>query len=280
MWAVACGWDGARVLAHTALGPRHLSFFLSLSPLQREAVGYDPSRMLAPRATHDAAQPPRTRRLSSEDEASAERPAGRSAADRLAEHLSGAQPMDVDALPPGGAQGLSARDPPPPQQQQQQAASAVGGGSVGGGGGAGGARQASSDSEDSYASAELVSRMRATAARTADLFAAAEAVLRQPAPPQPAETPQPDPSAGDGSWPAGLAATPDRRLDLLFGAVAMPAASQQWQPGSAAGAGGGADFALDTAEGFRMRLPATPSPTSSKENEGARLTDKCCLAPS
>jgi hypothetical protein len=143
------------------------------------------------------------------------------------------------------------------QRQQQQHLQTIGAGAPRqqqGGGGGGHA----SDSDESYASAELVTRMRATAASAADLFAAAEALLQRPAPPKTAETPCGD-AADDGSWPAGLAATPQQRLDPLFGAAAQPGGGA-----AAADDGGGASAAE-----FRHQLAATPSPTSSKENEGA-----------
>lgn len=224
--------------------------------LQRQAVGYDPSRMLAPRAPQSGAASAQQRLAVSDQQGAI---AAGSAARRLAAHLSGAQPMEIDAQQPPESQHhrLVTTGGGWPQQRQQpalQQRSGSGGGQA-------------SDSEDSYASAELVSRMRATAASAADLFAAAEAVLRRPAPPAPGDSPQPE---GDGSWPAGLAATPDQRRDSMFGAVAAPAFATLL--GAAAAAGGDCDGAGAAAAAFRLELAATPSPTSSKENEGVFLT--------
>jgi hypothetical protein len=210
--------------------------------LQREAVGYDPSRMLAPRAVRvGAAVAAQPQQRQPEHPAELRDAAAGLAAGRQAALVPAPQRMDIDEQRQQHLQTVRAGA----QQQQQQ-------GSIGGG--------HASDSDESYASAELVTRMRATAASAADLFAAAEVLLQQPAPPRPAETPRGDP-ADDGSWPAGLAATPQQRLDQLFGAAAQT---------------GGAIAAADDAGGgsaaeFRRQLAATPSPTSSKENEGACL---------
>ena len=207
--------------------------------MRPQAVGYDPSRMLAPRA------PPPADGSLSRQAAWARRQSlgfGGSSAFMLPKPFTlagagrpivttGAQPEEMRPMVVDGQQHRS------------------GGGGSGGGGVA---RDGGSDSEDSYASAQLVQRMRAARAKAAPLFEAAEAVLRQPAPPPTPGASQPQ---DDGSWPVG-SGTPE----------ATPGYT-----GSAA-AGGDACGGVSGGNGFRLELIAMPSPTSSKENEVCTLT--------
>ena len=180
-------------------------------------VGYDPSRMLAPRTQASTA------------------------ADVVARFSAGASPGPQHLQLPRGVADAAAAQPMDP-------------GARGGSGTSAGKPAAltpcaaGSGSSESYQSSELVQRLRDMAGRAAPLFAAAEAILqRAPAPASP------DVQSPDGAEAAAGDAVYWRTPEAAGTASEYAAAKH---------ADGGNDA-------MRLQLLATPSPTSSKENEGS-----------